>query len=176
MAENKNYTEKGYRIYFEVNTLGLTAEEWEVRLESKGHKLSDRARDILSKPDYNEKHRYEPNQTLKVALIRGKEIKKDSERLNKNLKAIAVKDFSETSVSGLKGELALLIREKFSNKELEEMDLWYIAVLHEPIIDSAGDPRVLDSRLGGGESWVSTRFGNESDDWFDNGAFAFLQD
>lgn len=172
----KPWTEKGGRIYFEVTTLGLTAEEWKARLLKAGHKISDYANDILSKPDYDQNHRYEPGKTLKVVLIRGKEIKKDSERLTKNLKAIAVKDFGEKSVSGLKGELALLIREKFTNKDLEEMGLWYIAVLHEPIIVSGGYPSVLDSDRRDGGSWLLANWVDPGNRWNGNGAFAFLQD
>ena len=172
--KKKPWMEKAGRIYFEVTTLGLTAEEWKVRLTKAGHKISDYANDILSKPDYDQNHRYEPTQTLKVVLIRGKEIEKDSERLTKNLKAISVKNFGENSVSNLKGELSLLIREKFSNKELEEMGLWYIVVLHEPII-SGGNPRVLYSGRLGGESWVGAGWAGPCDRWDDGGAFAFLQ-
>ena len=171
----KSWIEKDGRIYFEVTTLGLTAEEWITRLKANGHKISNWAKDVLSKPDYDLNHRYEADKTLKVILIRGKEIKKDSERLTKNLKAIAVKDFGTNSVSELKGELELLIRKKFSNKELEEMVLYYIVVLHEPIVDSGGHPRVLFSFRGGGESWVDANGDDGSDRWRDSGAFAFLQ-
>ncbi len=170
----KPWTEKGNRIYFEVTTLGLTAEEWITRLKANGHKISNYANQIISNPNYDKNHRYEPGKTLKVVLIRGTEIKKDSERVNKNLKAIAVKDFGTNSVSELKGELALLIREKFSNKELEEMGLYYIVVLHEPIIDSDGRPNVLNSNRDDG-SYVDASYDSESDSWYGLGAFAFLQ-
>ena len=171
----KPWIEKDGRIYFEVTTLGLTAEEWITRLKANGHKISNWAKDVLSKPDYDLNHRYEADKTLKIVLIKGKEIEKDSERLTKNLKAIAVKDFGTNSVSELKGELGLLIREKFSNKELEEMVLYYIVVLHEPIVDSVGRPRVLRSIRRGGESWVDASCGLESGYWGEGGAFAFLE-
>ena len=173
-ANKKPWIEKDGRIYFEVTTLGLTAEEWITRLKANGHKISNWAKDVLSKPDYDLNHRYEADKTLKIVLIKGKEIEKDSERLTKNLKAIAVKDFGTNSVSELKGELGLLIREKFSNKELEEKGLYYIVVLHEPIVDSVGRPSVLGSRRGGG-AWVDAYYGSVSDFWNVNGAFAFLQ-
>ena len=171
----KPWIEKDGRIYFEVTTLGLTAEEWKARLTKAGHKISNWANDVLSKPDYDLNHRYEADKTLKIVLIKGKEIEKDSERLTKNLKAIAVKDFGTNSVSELKGELELLIREKFSNKELEEKGLYYIVVLHEPIVDSVGRPSVLVSDRGDGESWVRAPYDFESVGWGDDGAFAFLQ-
>ena len=174
-ANKKPWIEKDGRIYFEVTTLGLTAEEWKARLTKAGHKISNWANDVLSKPDYDLNHRYEADKTLKIVLIKGKEIEKDSERLTKNLKAIAVKDFGTNSVSELKGELGLLIREKFSNKELEEMVLYYIVVLHEPIVDSGGHPRVLRSIRRGGESWVDASCGLESGYWGEGGAFAFLE-
>lgn len=175
IRKEPKWTEKEGRIYFEVTTLGLTVQEWKNRLIKAGHEINDYANDVLSKPDYDKKHRYPAGQTLKVVLIRGKEIQKDSERLTKNLKAIAIKDFRETSVSELKGELSLLIREKFSNEELEEMDLFYITVLHQPIIDSNVVPLVLNSLRFDGKSWVSAYSGYPDFNWYGDGAFAFLQ-
>lgn len=136
------------RITFTVTGLSITGAEWITRLTAGGHKLSDWARGILSKPDYDENHRLESGKEYKVTLVFGKEIKKDNDRRTANLKAIAARELGEQSVSGLKGELALLIREKFTNAELEAMSIWYIAVLHEPIVDSVGATGVLDSKIG----------------------------
>lgn len=166
---------KNNRIYFDLTTLGLTASEWKERLTKNGHKIGDWANDVLSKPDFDENHRYQPGQTLKVVLVRGKEIQKGFERTTQNLKAIAVKDFGQSSVSELKGELSLLIREKFSNKDLEEMDLFYIVTLHEPIIVSGGYPCVLRANRVGGGSWVDANWDNPDNYWYGFGAFAFLQ-
>lgn len=166
--------EKPARIEFTVQGTGLTAAAWISTIESAGHKIGDWARDILSKPDYDAKHRLEAGKEYKIVLVRGKEIARDSDRTTKNLKAVAIKEFGKSSVSDLKGELALLTRMKFSNAELEQMGLWYIAVLHEPIIDSDGAPNVLYSYRGGDESWVGAVYDRPVILWDDDGAFAFL--
>lgn len=166
--------EKPARIEFTVQGTGLTAAAWISTIESAGHKIGDWARDILSKPDYDAKHRLEAGKEYKIVLVRGKEIARDSDRTTKNLKAVAIKEFGKSSVSDLKGELALLTRMKFSNAELEQMGLWYIAVLHEPIIDSDGGPSVLCSVRFGGESWVRADYDGPAYGWNVSGAFAFL--
>lgn len=166
--------EKPARIEFTVQGTGLTAAAWISTIESAGHKIGDWARDILSKPDYDAKHRLEAGKEYKIVLVRGKEIARDSDRTTKNLKAVAIKEFGKSSVSDLKGELALLTRMKFSNAELEQMGLWYIAVLHEPIIDSDGDPHVLCSNRCDDKSWVGAYCGRPGSFWLDGGAFAFL--
>ena len=128
MELSQSLQDKGVRlnergqIEFEVNALGLTALEWKARLGKGGHKLSDSAKDILSQR-FNQNHRYEAGQTIKVFLIRGTEIKEDEKRTTKNLQALATKQGGGTSVTSLKGELAFLIREKFTNAQLEEMGL-----------------------------------------------------
>jgi hypothetical protein len=175
--QNKGvYLNKRGQIEFDVTTLGLTAEGWKTRLEQGGHKLSDWAKDILSKPDFDRNHRYEQGQTIKVFLIRGVEIKEADKRTTQNLQALATKQAGEASVTSLKGELALLIREKFTNEELREMGLWYIAVLHTPIVDSDGGPYVLYSRRDGGGSWVNAYWVKPGSIWGDCGAFAFVAD
>ena len=168
--------EKQTRIEFTVRGTGLTAAAWISTLESTGHKIGDWARNALNQPDYDAKHRLEAGKEYKIVLVRGTEITKDSDRTTKNLKAIAVKEFGESSVSGLKAELALLIRMKFSNAELQQMGLYYIAVLHDPIVDSGGDPNVLYSLRNDGKSWVGADCGGPGNDWLDDGAFAFLAD
>ncbi len=168
-------TTKPYRITFTVTGLGLTGEQWITRLVSGGHKLSDWARDILSKSDYDENHRLEAGKEYKVTLVFGKEIKKDKDRSTANLKAIATRELGEQSVTGLKGELALLIREKFTNTELEAMGIFYITVLHEPIIDSVGHADVLYSNRSDDVSFVIARYDGPGSQWVDVGAFAFLQ-
>lgn len=168
--------EKPTRIEFTVRGKGLTAAAWISALESTGHKIGDWARNALNQPDYDAKHRLEAGKEYKIVLVRGTEITKDSDRTTKNLKAISSKEFGDQSVTGLKAELALLIRMKFSNAELQQMGLYYIAVLHDPIVDSDGDPFVLYSDRSDDESWVDAGYGRPGSHWYGSSAFAFLAD
>lgn len=160
------------RLYFSVVGVGLESAKWPEQLKSCGHELSKWGADILSKPDYDAKHRLEAGKIYKLGLVLGTEFATDAERSTLAVKAFARHELGDQSVDGLKAEFALLVREKFTNAELEEMGLWYITVLHEPIIDSAGYPGVLCSDRYGG-SYVDAGYGDPGRQWRDNGAFAF---
>lgn len=161
------------RLYFTVIGTCLTAKEWVKRLEAKSHKLSNYARDVLSKADYDKKHRLEAGKIYKLGLVLGTEFATDAERTNADLKAFAHREIGEQASAGLKAEFALLTREKFTNAELELIGLWYVVVLHEPIVDSDGDPNVLDSDRYDG-SFVRALCGHPGALWAAFGAFAFL--
>ncbi len=162
------------RITFTVVGTGLSGAEWLARLEAGGHKVSDWARDILSRPDYDASHRLEAGKVYTLALVRGSEISKVSNRTTSALQAIGVRDYGPQAVVGLKGELALLICEKFTNEELKKMGLEYIAVLHTPLVVSNGNPSVLSVNRDDGDSWVSASYGYSRNRWYDEGAFPVL--
>lgn len=160
------------RLHFTVVGTSLESKLWPKRLKSGGHELSKWSADILSKPDYDAKHRLEAGESYKLALVLGTEFAADAARSTTDVKAFARGAFGDQSVDGLKGELALLIREKFTNAELELIGLLYIVVLHEPIVDSEGFPYVLNSRRRAG-SFVDAGYDNPDVRWLVNGAFAF---
>jgi len=143
-------TDKRGRFLITVTGLGLTGEEWLARLDAAGFKPTKWARDILTRPDYNEKHRLEPGKQYTVALMFGKkEFSTDAERTTANLRARGERDYGKSD--DLRGELDLLIREAISDEQLERWEIYYIAVLHEPIVDSDGSPSILAlDRDGGG--------------------------
>ena len=161
------------RPYFNVQGAALMSESWEERLKKGGHTLSGEATDILSRPDYNKNHRLEAEKTYKLGLFFGEEIVEDSERTTANLQAHISHEVGVQVNSSLKAELALLIREKFSDTELKAMGFFSIAVLHQTIIDSNGRPRILCvSRHGG--STVKTYQDDLSSLWMSNEVFASL--
>ena len=153
---------------FTVTGLGLTAKEWKKRLESGGYRLSDWAKKILSTSDYDEKHRLEAGKEYKIVLVRG-----SPEWMTIDPKVYASRELGEQAVSGLKCELALLIREKFSNAELKQIGLSHIVVPHEPIMDSEGGLMVVSSDRRH-RSFVSARFIYPGSQCCDSVAFAFL--
>jgi hypothetical protein len=161
------------RLYFTVVSAGINADLWGKRLKGGGYELSEFARDVLSKPDYDKNHRLKAGKTYKLGLVFGTEIAKKFERTTANLQDYAFQKIGPKASEGLKGELALLISEKFNNAELEAMWLSYIAVLHRPITDSDGDSLVLYSSRSDG-SYVGAYYDCPNVQWDDRGAFAFL--
>ncbi|MEX0930497.1 MAG: hypothetical protein WDZ79_02335, partial [Candidatus Paceibacterota bacterium] len=66
------------------------------------------------------------------------------------------------------------IRESVSDKQMEEMGLWYIAALHDPIKDADGDPFVLCADRDGDGRWLNASRARPGRHWRGFGAFAFL--
>lgn len=170
------------RITFTVTGLGLTGAEWITRLEDDGHGVSGRAhsmitaRSMLTESDYDTNHRLEAGKEYKVTLMFSKEVLKNSDRKTSKIQSFAISEFGEQSVTGLKAELAFLIREKFTNDELKAMGIEDILVLHEPITDSDGEASILcSSRRLDGSSWVHARCGRSYQPWSFYCAFVFLQ-
>lgn len=166
---------KPTRVTFTVIGTGLPGAEWPARLEAGGHELSKLTRDVLAKPDYDKNHRLEAGKEYKVTLLFGKEVREDSKRTAANLKSRAKQELGEQSIIGLKGELALLVREKCTNAEFAAMGIYYVAVLHEPIIDSDGDARVLSSCRYGNESFMYAHYVRPDLRWSSGCAFVFLE-
>lgn len=164
-------TDKHGRILVTVTGLGLTGAEWLARLDAAGFKLTEWARDVLTRPDYDAKHRLEAGKSYTVALMFGKkEFATDTERTTANLQACGERDYGKSE--DLRGELALLIRETISDEQLQRWGIWYIAVLHETITDSGGHADVLASDRSGGGRQVYACYDHPVHDWLGAGAFA----
>lgn len=159
------YADSEDNIHFAVTSNGLTREQWESHLESRGLRLSDYARQVLrraSKAPTN-------GVTYHIVVRPGKRIS-DSDRITKKIRAAADK----------KGwikphwEVACLIRDTFTDEQLEQMGLWYIVTMHEPVKDSDGDPNLLSSdRRDDGRRFGACYVG-PGVDWSDDGGFAFV--
>lgn len=149
-----------------LTTLGLTGPQWITRLEKNGYRVSSYAKDILNSPEYKP---MEKGQKLEVAFVTVKDMGKQY-ATTAEIKAYAAAEGYEIPSP----EIALLMREALSDKEIEDMGVWHVAALHEPIKDSDGGPDVLDAYRGGGGRWVGTYWDNPDDRWNAGGAFAFV--
>ena len=130
----RSWREEDGVIYFSVTSDGTTGEDWIKRLEGNGFRVGDYAKQVLRSPDFKPTS----GVTTEVAVLKGM-LFKDNDRITKKIRAEADK----RKLSNPNAELACLIREKFTDKEIEAMGLWYIVVMHEPINDSDGDPSLL---------------------------------
>ena len=158
-------TEKDGVIRFSVTSDGTTGEEWIVRLESKSFRVSGYAKSVLRSKSFK------PNSgiTYEIAVLKG-EFFSDNKRITENIRKVAKK----RNLSTPNAEVACLIREKFSDKELEAMGLYWIVAMHEPIKASDGGPRLLSVDHDDDGSWLSADCGNPDDKWDRSGGFAFV--
>ncbi|PCI19203.1 hypothetical protein COB64_04140 [Candidatus Wolfebacteria bacterium] len=143
---------------------GTTGPEWINRLKDDGHKVSDYAQQVLNSDDFK------PTKgvTYNLAIIKGEKFE-DSHRITKNIRKMA----DNKGYIKPNAEVACLIREQFSNEELEEMGLIWIVAMHEPIKDSDGDPRLLRAGRNGG-GWLDGCWGKPDARWYRGDSFAFV--
>lgn len=160
----RSWREEDGVIYFSVTSDGTTGEEWIKRLEGNGFRVGDYAKQVLRSPDFKPTS----GVTTEVAVLKGM-LFEDNDRITKKIRAEADK----RKLSKPNAELACLIREKFTDKEIEAMGLWYIVAMHEPINDSDGDPSLLGANRDGDGRWLNAYYGGPGDGWNRGGGFAF---
>jgi len=160
----RSWREEDGVIYFSVTSDGTTGEDWITRLESKVFRVGGYAKQVLRSPDFKPTN----GVTTEVAVLPGL-LFEDNDRIMKKIRAEAYK----RKLSKPNAELACLIREKFTDKEIEAMGLWYIVAMHEPINDSGGDPSLLDARRSDGGRWLGACSGRPDGRWFHDSGFAF---
>src|SRR3989338_2352286 len=160
----RSWHEEDGVIYFSVTSDGTTGEDLIKRLEGNGFRVGDYAKQVLRSPDFKSTS----GVVTEVAVLKGTFFE-DNDRITKNIRAEADK----RKLSKPNAELACLIREKFTDSEIEAMGLWWIVAMHEPIKDSGGGPDLLDARRGGGGRWLRACSGQPDDRWHRGGGFAF---
>ena len=158
------WSEEDGVIRFSVTSDGTTGEEWIARLESKGFRVSNYAKSVLRSKDFKS-----TSDTYEIAILKG-EIFSDDDRITKNIR----KEAENRKLFTPNAEVACLIREKFSDKELEAMGLYWIVAMHEPIKDSDGDPSLLFAYRLRNSSWLSAHCGRPGSRWNRSIGFAFV--
>lgn len=133
-APVREWREEDGVIYFDVVSNGMTGEEWITRLDPKGRGLSGYAKSVLRSKDFKPTSGI----TYRVAVLKGT-LFSDRERITKNIRAVAKGRKFETPHA----EVACLIRDKFSDEDIEAMGLWWVITMHDPIKDSDGDLDLL---------------------------------
>jgi len=153
-------------IYFSVTSNGTTGPEWVAKQEGF---LSELAKSALLSPDFT------PTKgiTTDVAVL-GVSLFEDDKCITKEIRAEA---YAGTFTQGKKlfdpnAELACLIREKFTDEEIERMGLWAIVAMHKPI-SIYGDPILLYASRSGRGPWFSACLEQPRDGWLRTFGFAF---
>lgn len=159
-------------VIITITGLGLAGADESKRLEDAGYRVSDYAKSCFKSTTadgYDKNHRLVAGQVHKIALIPGKEIARDSDRTTAALRKLGEKYGYGKPMAGHIPR----IREAVSDKQMEEVGIWYIASLHDPIKDSDGRPRVLSAGRDDDGQWVGACWGSPDRRWRGVGAFAF---
>ena len=146
-------------------TDNTTGAQWIERLEAKGFRVSDYAKSVLRSSDFKSTDGVIYN----IAVLKGM-LFQDTERVTKNIRAEA----DRRKLTKPNAEVACLIREKFTDKELEAMGLWWIVAMHEPIKDSGGAPALLSADRCDGGRWLFAACGSPGRGWDRDVGFAFV--
>lgn len=160
----RSYRKEDGIIRFTVTSDGTSGANWIERLEHDGYNVGDYAKQLLLSPDFK------PTKgvTTEIVVMKGS-LFSNNDRVTRNIRAEA----SKRKYVAPNPEVACLIRVMFTDKEIEDMGLWGIVTMHEPIKDSDGDPFLLYAYRGGGGRWLYT-FSDDPDSWWRDGyGFAF---
>ena len=160
--QTHSWREEDGVIYFSVTSDGTTGEDWITRLESKGFCVGDYAKQVLRSPDFKPTN----GVTTEVAVLKGR-LFEDNDRITKKIRAEAYK----RKLSKPNAELACLIREKFTDKEIEAMGLWYTLPCTNPSTTPTAIRtccmRAVTTLVAG-----STRYDRPGDRWHRDHGFA----
>lgn len=160
----RSWREEDGVIYFSVTSDGTTGAEWIARLEKKGYRVGDYAKQLLLSKSFLPT----TGVTTEVAVLKGM-LFEDNDRITKKIRTEAANRKLETP----NAEIACLIREKFTDEEIKAMGLTWIVAMHEPIKDSVGGPFLLRADRGVGGRWLFAYYGKPDFRWFREGGFAF---
>ena len=158
------WTEKDGVIYLTVTSDGTSGEKWIGRLESKGFRVGDYAKSVLRSDDFKPTN----GVTTKIAVLKG-DLFSSENRITRKICAEAEK----RKLQKPNAEVACLIRENFSDEEIEAMGLHWIVAFHEPIKDSGGNPDLLGTDRNDGGRWLCTYYDKPDRRWLHCDGFAF---
>jgi len=162
--------EHGHYV-FTITGRDFTGEQEIARMEKGNFRLSNRVRQILTSinaDSYDVNHRLEDGREYNIVLVPGHEVEEN--RMTANIQKYARSFGYGRPFAGVMPR----IREAVSDKQMEQMNISYIACLHMPIEDAGGDPRVLGAPHFGGGLWSNMYWDSPDSRWNSDGAFAFL--
>lgn len=156
----RSWQEKDGVITFSVTSDGTTGEAWITRLEAKGFRLSGYAKSVLR----SQKFQPTNGATTQVAVLKGM-LFNDNDRSTSTVRTEATRRNLEKP----NAEVACLIREKFTDEEIEAMGLIWLVTMHEPIEGTRilGMSRCVDGQ------WLDVFYHESDRPWNCATGFAF---
>lgn len=153
-------------LWQSLTSVGKTGEEWITRLDGKGFRVGDHAKKLLRNAAFTTT----TGTVYDLVVIKGEEFTTDADRTNENVRAEAKRRGYLTPPI----EVAPLLRESITDKEIEEMGSYALIVMHEPVADVAGGLDLLGvSRYDGGRR-LNAYIGYPQEQWFHGFGFVFL--
>jgi len=122
-------------IDFSVTTNGKTGEKWIEYLERKKFDIDGYTKSVLRSSDFKP---MKAGVTIKIVVLKGT-LFVDGARTPGDICAKA----EHRKLVKPNAEIACLIRDKFTDEEIEAMGLWTIVAMHDSIEVSDGYPRLL---------------------------------
>ena len=157
----RSWREEDGVIYFSVTSDGTTGEDWIERLSRTDVRIGVHAKQMLRSPDFKPTN----GMTTEVAVLKGMLFNAQN-RTTKNIRSKAKK----RKLSNPNAELACLIREQFTDNEIEAMGLENIMTMHEPLPTFCRDLNLL---FAGRYSVLNACTGMPDAKWQVGSGFAF---
>lgn len=155
----KKWFEVAGVIYLKVTSDGTTGKQWINRLKKQGFELSDFDEDMLSSASFHAT----TGIIYTIAVLKG-DLFTDSNRITKEICSEAAnRQLRMTSF-----EVSCLIRETFTDDDLESMGISWIITLHPNSSSLFQGYSITDDF-----SWYIPQYGYYNAPWNDNGGFAF---
>jgi hypothetical protein len=142
---------------------GTTGPGWIKRLKSKGFLVGYYAQGLLKSKDFKPT----TGVVYKLAILPGTFFS-SSERITRNIRP----EGQKRKWQEFNPEAICILRENFSDEELEKMGFQYIVGIHEPVQIHGGRYFLCAGRVGDGR-WLDTRWADPEHQWGDGGAFAW---
>lgn len=160
-------------IRFAVTSEGTTGPQWIERLLRNGKRIGDYGMSALLSPDFMPTIGI----TTNMVVLPGTMFFQEENRAT----TMQIREAARTQWNAISpnAEVACLIRERFSDKDLEAMGLVYIAVCHEPIrvygCHVPGHPNILNVSRHGYGHWLDAFCGKPDQRWDRHGGFGFAE-
>lgn len=151
--------------FFTVTSDGRKSSEIPEFLHQQGSHVGNYAKSVIEHPDYV----ITEGITYILGVLFGDEFT-DNSRTNKNIR----KKAGYRGWSAPPAETAHLSRVKISDETLNQMGLWRLVMMHEPIVDSNGNLSLLTLTRSGDGQWLGARCGRPDFGWNRNDGFGFL--
>lgn len=162
------YEDNGILYCKPLRSDGKTGLQWLEHFEKKEINCTDFAKEVLLSKDFKPTN----GTVYHVVIFRGNLWRNGSRRTSTIRTAALRKKFQKPNV-----ELGCLIRDAYSDKEIEAMGFNWIVTMHEPVRDSEGGKLLLRSYRGSSSRSMTNclRAQNEEHQWEVGTGFAFVR-